>query len=311
MTDYRAMLRVFDLDTIPNLDIATLGALQLVAEEKVPKLDFSHLKRPLVIGSGNAFFTAQILFDGVDAHFGDESTYGKELNTPSRFDGVVVLSASGKKHAIAMVEEAQKAHLETYLVTSTADSDAAATLDEDHVFVFPKNREPYTYNTSTYFAPIFGKTEESATALSTYIEKDLSKKLLRNFADYEAYSFIIPSRFKYARAMLRTKFDELFGPMVVARVFTDEEVKHAKTVVESGRELFISFGVENEHYGLGRNRLQLSLPKDLQYGGFLAVSYYVVGKIQEAHPPYFARSVSKYTAVASQIFKQNIKPIVE
>tara|TARA_B100000745_G_scaffold278841_1_gene210062 strand:- start:3117 stop:4052 length:936 start_codon:yes stop_codon:yes gene_type:complete len=311
MINYRARLKDFQLDTIPNLDVAALGALQLVSQEQIPKLDFSHLKRPLVLGSGNAFFTARILFDGVDAFYGDESTYGAMLQMPSHYDGVVILSASGKKHAIAMVEIAQKAHLDTYLITNTKDADAARSLDEDHVFVFQKNREPYTYNTSTYFTPVFGKTEEDASAIASFIEHEVSAHLLRNFDDYEAYALIIPSRFKYARAMLRTKFDELFGPMVVGRVFTDEEIKHAKTVVSSGRELLISFGVENEHYGIPKNRLQIPLPKAVQYGGFLAISYYVVGKIQEAHPPYFAQSVAKYTQTASRIFDQDITPIVE
>lgn len=311
MINYRAMLRVFDLDTIPSLDVATLGALQMIAEEKVPALDFSHLKRPLVLGSGNAFFTAQILFAHTDAYFADESTYSAELKTASRFDGAVVLSASGSKHALAMVMEARKAHLETYLITSTVDAPAAAELEDDNVFIFPKNREPYTYNTSTYFAPIFGKTNEDVVALRSYIEDEISTKLLRNFADFEAYTLIIPARFKYARAMLRTKFDELFGPMVTGRVFTQEEIKHAKTVIESGRELMISFGVKNEFYGLAKNRMQIPLPKDVDYGGFLAISYYVVGKLQEAHPPYFAQSVEKYTEVASRIFNQEITPIVE
>lgn len=311
MINYRARLKDFQLDTLPNLDVAVLGALQLISEVDLPKLDFSHLKRPLVLGSGNAFFTARILFDGVDAFYGDESTYDAMLQMPSHYDGVVVLSASGKKHAIAMVELAQKAHLDTYLITNTKNSDAAKSLDEDHVFVFPKNREPYTYNTSTYLTPVFANTQEDASAVASFIEYEVSSKLLRNFDDYEAYALIIPSHFKYARGMLRTKFDELFGPMVVGRVFTDEEVKHAKTVVSSGRELFISFGVTNEDYGIPKNRLQIPLPKEVQYGGFLAISYYVVGKIQEAHPPYFAQSVAKYTQTASHIFNQDIKPIVE
>lgn len=311
MIDYRATLRVFDLESIPSLSTVVMGALQLAEEERIASLDFSHLQKPLVLGSGNAFFTAQIVLQGTAAVFGDESTYKTQLLSSSEFDGVVIFSASGKKHAISMMQESQKANLDVYLVTNTKDAEAAHLLESDHVFVFPKNREPYTYNTSTYFSPVFGMTGESAKEVREYIEKEVSKHLLRNFDDYDSYSLIIPSKFKYARAMLRTKFDELFGPMVTGRVFTDEEIKHAKTVVESGNELFISFGVTNEHYGLIKNRLQIPLPKDTDYGAMLAISYFVVGKLQEAHPPYFARSVEKYTKVASRIFGQDIKPIVE
>lgn len=311
MTNYCAMLRVFDVSTIPTLDVAVLGALQLIAEKEIPHLDFSHLERPLILGSGNAFYTARILFEDLDADFADESTYEAALSEPERYDSVVVVSASGKKHAVDMVKKAIKAGLQTYLITNSPASPAGDLLSEDAVFFFPKNREPYTYNTSTYLTPIFGLTGEDAASVTTFIEKEVTKHLLRNFDDYDTYTLLIPSRFTYARSMLRTKFDELFGPMVVGRIFTEEEVKHAKTVVSSGRELFISFGVENEHHGLVKNRVSVPLPEDVQYGAFLAISYFVVGKLQEAHPPYFAQSIERYTQTASRIFKQDIKPIVE
>lgn len=311
MAHFRDILTQFDMDSLPDLDTVTLGALELLAEEKVPALDFSHFKNPLVMGSGNAFLTAQIVFRGVEATFADESSYRMYLDRPSAFDGVVVFSASGKKHAVSMVQESQKAKLATCLVTNTASSEAAQTLSDTCVFVFPKNREPYTYNTSTYLTPIFGKTGENASEIQQFIGTEVSAKLLRNFADYDAYTLIIPSQFVHARAMLRTKFDELFGPMLTARVFTDEEIKHAKTVVESGSELFISFGVENQHYGLPKNRLHIPLPQGVEYGGFLAISYFVVGKIQAAYPPYFKRGIVPYTKLASSIFNQDIQPIVE
>ena len=49
--------------------------------------------------------------------------------------------------------------------------------------------------------------------------------------------------------MLWTKFDELFGPMITTRVYTPEQTKHAKTVIDSDTELFISFGYENMLFG--------------------------------------------------------------
>jgi len=184
-----------------------------------------------VLGSGNAFLTAQIVFAGQQAVFGDESSYTHKLSTESGIDGVVVFSASGSKHAVAMVADLLKAGLEVHLVTNTPSSPASEPLGEEFVHVFPKNREPYTYNTSTYLSPILGKTGEDASAITDFIMQEVLPKLLRNFGDYSAFTILIPSRFEHARAMLRTKFDELFGPMLTGRVFTDEEVKHAKTVL--------------------------------------------------------------------------------
>jgi hypothetical protein len=311
MGKHRDTLETFNLTTIPDLDVVVLGALELLAETDLPSLDFSRFVKPLVLGSGNAFLTAQIVFAEQQAVFGDESSYVHKLSTESGIDGVVIFSASGSKHAVAMVADLLKEGLEVHLVTNTVDSPASDLLGVECVHVFPKNREPYTYNTSTYLSPILGKTGEDASVISDFIMQEVSPKLLRNFGDYSAFTILIPSRLEHTRAMLRTKFDELFGPMLTGRVFTDEEVKHAKTVVTSGDELFISFGVENNYYGLPKNRLAIPLPDNADYGAMLAVSYFVVGNIQKANPPYFKNGIEAYVATASEIFGQELTPIVE
>jgi len=311
MSSYRQTLDTFDLSSIPDLDVVVLGALELFADTAIPQLNFSHFTKPLVLGSGNAFLTAQIIFAGQQAVFGDESSYKHILKQEYSIDGVVVFSASGSKHAVSMVQEGMAKDLEVHLVTNTLDSSASELLSGEFVHVFPKNREPYTYNTSTYLSTILGKTDENVTEIADFILKEVSPKLLRNFGDYSSFTILIPSCFEHARAMIRTKFDELFGPMLTGRVFTDEEVKHAKTVVTSGDELFISFGVENNYFGLSKNRLGIPLPENADYGAMLAISYFVVGKIQKAHPPYFKNNIEKYIKTASEIFGQELKPIVE
>jgi len=47
------------------------------------------------------------------------------------------------------------------------------------------------------------------------------------------------------------------------------------------------------------------------YGAMLAVSYFVVGNIQKANPPYFKNGIEAYVATASKIFGQTLTPIVE
>lgn len=311
MGRYSDTLEIFDLSSIPDLDVVVLGALELFAKTELPKLDFSHMKKPLVLGSVNAYMTAQIVFADSSAVFANEASYKDTLSKSADIDGVVVFSASGSKHAVAMVTDMLNEGFEVHLVTNTESSPAGALLADEFVHVFPKNREPYTYNTSTYLSTIIGKTGEDAVAIRDFIFDEVSPKLLRNFTDYSAYTLLIPSEFEHARAMLRTKFDELFGPKLVGRVFTDEEVKHAKTVVTSGDELFISFGVPNEYYGLPKNRLQIPLPTNAGYGAFISVSYFVVGKIQASYPPYFKQEIEKYTQTASKIFDQELTPIVE
>jgi len=311
MGEHRDTLETFDLSSIPDLDVVVLGALELFTDIELPQLNFSHLQKPLVLGSVNAYMTAQIVFSDTVAVFADEGSYKETFAKSDGIDGCVVFSASGSKHAVAMVNDMLQEGLEVHLVTNTSGSPASGLLSDEFVHVFPKNREPYTYNTSTYLSTILGKTNEDASEIAEFIMKEVSPKLLRNFGDYSAFTILIPSRFEHARPMLRTKFDELFGPMITGRVFTDEEVKHAKTVVTSGDELFISFGVRNDYYGVPKNRLQIPLPDKANYGAVLAVSYFVVGHIQKAHPPYFKNNIEKYTQTASEIFGQELAPIVE
>jgi hypothetical protein len=311
MGENRQTLDTFNLSSIPDLDVVVLGALELFAVTKLPQLDFSHFKKPLVLGSVNAYMTAQIVFSDTVAVFADEGSYKETFAKNEGIDGVVVFSASGSKHSVAMVADLLKEGLEVHLVTNTPGSPAGELLSEQFVHLFPKNREPYTYNTSTYLSSILGKTGEDAADITDFIVKEVSPRLLRNFGDYGAFTILIPSRFEHARVMLRTKFDELFGPCITGRVFTDEEVKHAKTVVTSGDELFISFGVENEYYGLAKNRLTIPLPENADYGAVLAVSYFVVGQIQKAHPPYFKNNIKQYVQTASNIFGQELKAIVK
>ncbi len=305
----RAQLASFDIATIPTLDIVVRGALELFADVELAPLTIPE-ENVLVLGSGNAYMAAQIVFEAQAVGFADESSFETRLARRD-FDAVVVVSASGSKHAGSMVAAAQAVGVPVYLVTNNAAAPAASLLPEECVFLYPKNREPYTYNTSTYLAPIFAATGEDSAEIATHIDAQVVPRLLRSFEDYRAVTFLVPPEFLHVREMVRTKFDELFGPQLTGRIFTTEEVKHAKTVVVSGEELFISVGVPNDYYGVPKNRMSIPMPKDADYACYIAVLYFVVGKIQAAHPPYFAQNIEAYTKTASQIFGQTINPIVE
>ncbi len=305
----REQLATFDLATIPTLDVVVRGALELFSEVSLSPLSIPE-REVLVLGSGNAFMTAQIIFAESAVGFADESSYQERLARRD-FAAVVVVSASGSKHAIVMVEAALQVEVPVYLVTNVEGAPAAGLLSSEQVFIYPKNREPYTYNTSTYLGPIFATTGEMPHDILEHIDRAIAPRLLRSFEDFSAFTFLIPPQFLHVREMVRTKFDELFGPQVVGRIFTTEEVKHAKTVVTSGDELFIALGVSNEHYGLSKNRLQLTVPEGAGYATYVALLYYIVGRIQAAHPPYFAQGIEAYAQTASTLFGQTIKPIVE
>ena len=108
--------------------------------------------------------------------------------------------------------------------------------------------------------------------------------------------------------MFLTKFDELFGAKISARVFTVEQAKHAKTVVPSEKELFISIGYDNTIFG--KHRWNISLPQEADYGTLMAIGYYVIGQIQKQHPPYFKQNIEKYCKEASKVFGEKIEVMI-
>ncbi len=297
-------LNNFTLENLPDLDTVVMGALELFASAKLPDTTVP-FRRPLVVGSGNAASTGRIIFAQNDAVFANESSYLSALDRVGDIDGAVLISASGGKHAIVIAQTLKKRGLPAVLFTNNPKAPAAEYFQEGTVRIFPKNREPYTYNTSTYLGMILADTGEQPSSVRSFIETHLSNDLVSTFSSSTAFTFILPGEYEELTNMLRTKFDELFGPKVLGRFFTTEEVKHAKTVVEDNDEIFINF--TDRPLGEGRE-IMISLPSG--YGGALAATYYIVGLIQRSQPPYFKNNIARYCEESSATFGQTIEPIV-
>lgn len=282
-----------------NLDECVINALNLFIEKKPPKIKIN-FKKPLILGSGNSAVTGKIIFNDKEAVFADESNYMHKIKTNKRIDVAVLISASGGKHAPIIARELKKRKIKTILLTNNKNAEASKFVNK--TYIFPKNIEPYTYNTSTYMGMILSKTRENPKNILNYLKKI---RVPNNLRKYDAFYFIVPKEFELIKEMFTTKFDELFGPKVSARAFTVEQTHHAKIIVESSRELFISLGYNNKD--LGTKRLNMPLPKNAGFATMMAVGYYIIGKIQKQHPPYFKKSIEAYTKKASKIFKQKIK----
>lgn len=313
--DYKNIhiLNIFNLNNIPDLDVAVLGALELFQKEPIPKLKLNAYKHPLVVGSGNAEATGRIIFQNLDAIFASESNYEEKLKDIKSIDGVVVVSASGEKHAPIIERVSEKYGKHITLITNSRGSSAEKELDRKHAYdeyVFPKNREPYTYNTSTYMGMILGHTGEDPAEIYDFILNKIDITSFSNLANYSKFYLIIPPQFSEIIRMLEVKFIELFGRNIARDVETSEYVPHATTVAPSD-ELFISFGYENNTWGKPENRLNIPLPKWANYGAMMAIGYYTIAQIQKQHKPYFKQNIAAYTKEISKIFGHTIAPIVE
>jgi hypothetical protein len=177
-------------------------------------------------------------------------------------------------------------------------------------FLYPHIREPYTYNTSTYLSMLFGMKKESPELIMSFIKEHVAPAIPDNFKNFNAFLLTVPPKFKTIRKMLETKFDELFGPYVAGRAYTVEEVKHAKTVITSNTQCFIHFGDEVS-LGSPGGRVTIPLPHDCGPAALIAIGYYVIGRIQRAHHPYYKEHIQGYVEEASKLFGQEIVTIVE
>ncbi len=304
-------LKTFTPDSLPDLDVVTIGALELFETVTLPEVNFLQFKRPLVVGSGNAAVTGKLLFDDVDAIFADESNYLHKLAACEEIDGAFLISASGGKHAVEIARVLHERGVQSVLLTNNQNAPAKAIVGEEQTFVFPKNREPYTYNTSTYMGMLLSKTFEDEKELLSFIDTNVVPIIPNNLTSYNAFYLIVPEVFTEVREMFETKFNELFGPRLMARVFTVEQTKHAKTVIEGDRELFVSFGEENTHFGKEDCRITIPLPEDADYASMMAIGYVFIGHIQKQFPPYYKERIAAYTQETSALFGQTINVIVE
>jgi hypothetical protein len=277
-----------------NLDECVINALDLLSKSKLPKIKHN-FKNPLIVGSGNAAALGKVLFTGV---YANESNYKKFLMT-QKIDGCILISSSAGKHSPSIAKKMKKMKIPTILLTN--NSIGKATKFVDKIFVFPKNIEPYTYNTSTYLGMILSQTGEDPKKILTL----LKKIKVPNLKKYNSYFFIVPEKFDNIREFYETKFDELFGPKIWGEAFTYEQTKHAKTVIESDKEIFISLGVTNKLFG--KNKLNYSIPKNANFGLMFCLGYFLIGKIQSQNPPWFKKSIKNYVIRASKLFKEKIK----
>jgi len=117
MTGNILTLDNFDINSLPSLDVAVLGALELFQQQAVPEIDISNYKRPLIVGSGNAEATGRIVFDKIDAVFASESNFESKLKNIPSIDGVVIISASGEKHAPIIAKVARDMGKPVTLIT--------------------------------------------------------------------------------------------------------------------------------------------------------------------------------------------------
>jgi hypothetical protein len=286
-----------NMQDIPNLSDIVLKTLDFFSKNPPPSLDLTKYSLPFVVGSGNAYNTGTILFAHQAAIFADESNFKQILPSFQKaietklITQAVVISASGGKDSVWEIEEAKKHGLYTTLLTTKETSDAAKIADT--VYTFQSIPEPYTYNTSTYMGMILAATKENPVDIKTYIE---TLTFPEAFNTYTAYAFVLPDAYGNICPMLEIKKDELFGPHVSLRAFSQGHARHAKFVNRTKEELVISLGEKNSYFGDPSARWDIFPPYEMGFAGIMALTYYIVGKMQQVKPQYFKDNIQNYVS---------------
>lgn len=149
----------FDIHSLPTLDATVLATIDMyVSKHTLSAIDLSQFRVPLVVGSNNGYYTGRILFRNTPAYFALESEVEGKLEQIPSITDVVVVSASGEKHAPIILAAAQKHQKKTFLISSSEKSTGRSMADAS--IIMPKIREPYTYNTSTYFGYMLAETPD-------------------------------------------------------------------------------------------------------------------------------------------------------
>lgn len=300
-------------EALPNLDESVLAALNLFIKESpnFPNKLFSAM--PIIVGSGNAYNAGRVIFRNQAAVFANESNFKKILKeyqvliSKKLIKEALIISASGEKDSVWEIELAKKLSLKTILFSCAPNSSAAKIADK--VFIFQKLREPYTYNVSTYLGMILGAENADPKKILVTLK---TLPFPKDFANYKAYSFILPDEFSDIAPMLEIKRHELFGPRLSIRAFSQGEARHAKFVIPWEKELIISIG-ENKFFGEKKQRWEIKTSSESKAALIMALSYFIIGKIQATKPPYFKNNIKNYCASGAKAYgsKNSFSVIVE
>lgn len=298
-------------------------------------------ERPLLIGSGLSENTLAIMYDGQTSFISNESNYQAEFEKwkDVGVDGIVIMSISGGKHSPSIASWASQQGLDTVLLTCNPQTQV---LNDPNIqgVVFPSpsrhatdkktnptsDPEPLTYNFATYTSFMISRTGEDAKKALDYIN-NVVKPIVdgfhetRDLGSYSSFFGMVSTKFNLLANRGIVKFQELFSQQYGVDFCTVEDAKHAKTVVptllhpteehtdpnsdtkiEYKKELFMTFGTENEVYGNSEDRLNIPLPEGAGYATATAVLYYVVGRIQKELPALYKFNVANYAEVQGQLF---------
>ena len=306
---YLEKIEKFNENNILSLDEVVMWALELFENKKLDKLDISEFKKPLIAASWNALSTSKIIFSWCEVLFCNETNFEEYIKRD--IDWLIIMSASWEKHAIVFAKRAVQEWIKIKLITCNPKSQTAEIIWKENTIVTLKNREPYTYNTSTYIWWIFAFTWEKALDIKEFIQNEIDPILEKvDFSKYNSYLLVTPDKFSPINNLFNIKFLELFARKIARDIFSYEQIKHAATIIPHETELWISFWKWEFDYNW--KHINFPLPQNWDLWSIMAIWYYVIWKIQNSYPQYFKQNIWNYIKEMNKTeFWKSLTVIVE
>ena len=306
---YLEKIETFNENNILSLDEVVMWSLELYEDKKLDKFDIKEFKKPLIAASWNAFTTSKIIFWWTNVLFCNETNFNQYINYD--IDWLIIMSASWEKHAVVFANIAKQKWIKTKLITCNKKSQLSNIIWKENIIVTYKNREPYTYNTSTYMWWIFAYTWEKAIDIKKFIINNIDPILEKvDFSKYDSYLLVTPNEFFWVNQLFNIKFIELFWRKIARDIFSYEQIKHSATLIPHETELCISFW--KWHFYYTWKHIHFPLPQNWDLWSLMAIWYYIIWKIQNSYPQYFKQNIWNYIKEMNKTeFWRSLKIIVE
>ena len=160
MSEALTTIENFDENSLPDLDVVTLAALELFEKTNPPVLNVNRFRHPLILGSGNAIVAARAIFSHTQAVFADESNYESAVFA-GKTDGAYIFSASGSKHAVTFAKDIGEYEAYYFLLPEKCSSIASMFVTKfDELFGSKLLGRAFTFEQSKHAKTVISNEKE-------------------------------------------------------------------------------------------------------------------------------------------------------
>jgi hypothetical protein len=257
-------------EKIEKLDHYAIKTLESLPNWKYPELKIEKSGKNIFMGSGDAANTGKIFAQILGGRALNVCNYQIFFeNEPNRDSDIYIVNASGGKDGLKMAKWLTERNWHPKLLTNNPEPPAGKYLRPEDIFVFPADKEPPTYNVSTYASMIYWLLKEDLPQIEDKI-KNLEIPDLRK---YKFIFFMVQDKYETLGRMATRKIAETLAGVGANGCGYSNAVHGMLTQPNKDRLVFCM----NCKYEGSGDVYELNIDS---YLGLLLCIHYIVGKNQ-------------------------------